>query len=112
MKKVTILILLVVIMCMLCACNTHNNALDKEICKLALQDLSYDSNYKTSLEFVKSESQSWLEYDVYTYILKVTKDDKTTNNFKYGMTLKELEHKMNMIDNQMTIFDLIDGGGM
>lgn len=80
-------------MCTLCACSAHNDN-DKEICKLALEDLSYNSDYKTSLELVHKEFVSWLDCDVYTYIMKVVKNDDTTefyiveaqienNNIKY-----------------------------
>ena len=96
MKKATAIILIVLAMMIMCSCNPQESNLDKEICQLALNDLSYDSNYKTSLEFVKSESADWLEYDVYTYVLKVTKDDKTTEF--YIVDVQRNENEIHYVD--------------
>mgnify|MGYP003309794644 CR=1 FL=1 len=96
MKKIALVLVIIAMIVVMCSCNPQESNLDKEICQLALQDLSYDSNYKTSLEFVKSESQSWLEYDVYTYILKVTKDDKTTEF--YIVDVQRNENEIHYVD--------------
>lgn len=96
MRKVIVLVILVAIMCTLCACSAHSSNNDKEICKLALEDLSYNSDYKTSLELVHKEFVSWLDCDVYTYIMKVVKNDDTTEF--YIVDVQRNENEIHFVD--------------
>lgn len=88
MKKILLCLVIVLMLCMLVACNTKDE-LEEEIIRQAKIEMNIEGD--ASLTYLFKEDPDWLEYTVYYYILEC-------NGKHYWVEVQRQFDQIHMVD--------------
>lgn len=96
MKKLTLILLLVILVLCMVGCNKSESTMEKEIKNLALYDLGIDADTPSDLVFISSEKVKWSDFDYYVYEL-------TVNGHKYRVGVNRTVNLIHYVDVEKEI---------